>query len=73
MAGGGLAALLSPLVATHFEDWQAGLGVWLLPALGALLLWAWLPLGAAKIPRWCPHSRACAIVAPGCWRCISGW
>ncbi|ELQ14853.1 major facilitator family transporter [Pseudomonas fluorescens BRIP34879] len=48
MAGGGLAALLSPVVATHFQHWQAGLGVWLLPALGALLLWAWLPLGAAK-------------------------
>ncbi|WP_122257439.1 MFS transporter, partial [Pseudomonas salomonii] len=38
MAGGGLAALLSPVVATHFQQWQAGLGVWLLPALGALLL-----------------------------------
>ncbi len=48
MAGGGLAALLSPMAATHFQQWQAGLGVWLLPALGALLLWAWLPLGAAK-------------------------
>ena len=48
MGGGGLAALLSPLVASHFQDWQAGLGIWLLPALGALLLWAWLPLGAAK-------------------------
>ena len=48
MGGGGLAALLSPLVASHFQNWQAGLGIWLLPALGALLLWAWLPLGAAK-------------------------
>ncbi|MEG0248089.1 MAG: MFS transporter, partial [Pseudomonas sp.] len=48
MGGGGLAALLSPLVASHFQHWQAGLGIWLLPALGALLLWAWLPLGAAK-------------------------
>lgn len=51
MAGGGLAALLSPVVATHFAQWQAGLGVWLLPALGALLLWAWLPLGAARNPQ----------------------
>lgn len=48
MAGGGLAALFSPLVATHFQHWQAGLGIWLLPALGALLLWAWLPLGAPR-------------------------
>ncbi|MGH8360528.1 MAG: MFS transporter, partial [Pseudomonas sp.] len=38
MGGGGLAALLSPLVAGHFQQWQAGLGIWLLPALGALLL-----------------------------------
>ncbi|SDZ66817.1 CynX/NimT family MFS transporter [Pseudomonas sp. NFIX28] len=43
MGGGGLAALLSPQVATHFAHWQAGLGVWLLPALAALLLWWLLP------------------------------
>lgn len=43
MGGGGLAALLSPLVAGHFSHWQAGLGVWLLPALAALLLWWLLP------------------------------
>ncbi|OLF56441.1 CynX/NimT family MFS transporter [Pseudomonas chlororaphis] len=43
MGGGGLAALLSPRVATHFAHWQAGLGVWLLPALAALLLWWLLP------------------------------
>ncbi|AZD58249.1 Cyanate transport protein CynX [Pseudomonas chlororaphis subsp. aurantiaca] len=43
MGGGGLAALLSPHVATHFAHWQAGLGVWLLPALAALLLWWLLP------------------------------
>ncbi|MFQ6591152.1 MULTISPECIES: CynX/NimT family MFS transporter [Pseudomonas] len=48
MAGGGLAALLSPVVATHFQQWQAGLGVWLLPAIAALLLWGVVPLGAAR-------------------------
>ncbi|KAF1010500.1 MAG: 2-nitroimidazole transporter [Pseudomonas fluorescens] len=57
MGGGGLAALLSPVVASHFEQWQAGLGVWLLPALGALLLWAWLPLGAAKNPQPTPAFK----------------
>ncbi|KTC63777.1 MFS transporter [Pseudomonas fluorescens ABAC62] len=57
MAGGGLAALLSPLVATHLQQWQAGLGVWLLPALGALFLWAWLPLGAAKNPQVVPAFK----------------
>ena len=57
MAGGGLAALLSPVVATHFQQWQAGLGVWLLPALGALLLWAWLPLGAPRNPHMAPAFK----------------
>ena len=57
MAGGGLAALLSPVVAMHFQQWQAGLGVWLLPALGALLLWAWLPLGAARNPQQAPAFK----------------
>ncbi|MGE7958208.1 CynX/NimT family MFS transporter [Pseudomonas sp. NPDC089530] len=59
MGGGGLAALLSPRVATHFAHWQAGLGVWLLPALAALLLWWLLPfagpgqrLNAPSISLW---------------------
>lgn len=45
MAGGGLAALVSPL-AGHFGHWQAGLGIWLAPALVALVLWGLLPLPA---------------------------
>ena len=49
MGGGGLAALLSPVVATHFAHWQAGLGIWLLPALAALLLWLCVPLGAKRL------------------------
>ena len=50
MAGGGLAALVSPLVAGHFGHWQAGLGIWLVPALVALVLWGLLPFasGARK-------------------------
>lgn len=39
MAGGGLAALFSPLLAHHFAHWQAGLGLWMVPALLALVLW----------------------------------
>jgi CP family cyanate transporter-like MFS transporter len=46
MGGGGLAALISPVVAQHFDHWQAGLGIWLLPALAALLLWWGMPLAA---------------------------
>ncbi|TEA77410.1 MFS transporter [Allopusillimonas ginsengisoli] len=39
MAGGGAAAVLSPHAAVYFDSWQAGLGVWALPAILALLLW----------------------------------
>ncbi|MGE8351526.1 MAG: CynX/NimT family MFS transporter [Pseudomonas protegens] len=48
MGGGGIAALLSPQVASHFANWQMGLGIWLLPAMAALLLWLCLPLGAGR-------------------------
>lgn len=41
MAGGGSAAMLSPLVAQHYGSWQAGLGIWLILPVVALLLW-WL-------------------------------
>ena len=48
MAGGGLAALVSPVVAGHFGHWQVGLGIWLVPALVALLLWWWLPFAGGE-------------------------
>ncbi|MDP9510683.1 CynX/NimT family MFS transporter [Pseudomonas protegens] len=48
MGGGGIAALLSPQVASHFAHWQVGLGIWVLPAMAALLLWLCLPLGAGR-------------------------
>ena len=38
MAGGGMAATLSPRIA-HVADWHVGLGIWVLPALAALVLW----------------------------------
>ncbi len=41
MAGGGIAATLSPVVAQYYGNWQAGLGIWLLFPVLALLLW-WL-------------------------------
>ena len=50
MAGGGLAALVSPRVALHFNHWQSGLGIWLIPALVALVMWWRLPLGASVLP-----------------------
>ena len=42
MSGGGVAAVLGPRVAERFAGWQAGLGVWLIPALLAFLVWAWV-------------------------------
>ena len=39
MAGGGTAAVLSPRIAEHFSNWQAGLGAWAVPA----------PAGAAAV------------------------
>ncbi|MBG8561150.1 MULTISPECIES: cyanate transporter [Pseudomonas] len=42
MSGGGAAAVLGPRVAEQFSHWQAGLGIWLLPALLAFAVWAWV-------------------------------
>lgn len=39
MTGGGLAAVLGPSITAHFGHWQAGLGVWALPALLAVIAW----------------------------------
>ncbi|MFL9900460.1 cyanate transporter [Paraburkholderia fungorum] len=39
MGGGGLGARLSPWVSTAMGSWHAGLAVWALPAVAALLCW----------------------------------
>ena len=39
MSGGGLAAVLGPHISGYFGHWQAGLGLWAIPALLALLAW----------------------------------
>lgn len=40
MTGGGIAAAVSPLVAQHYNSWQAGLGIWLvIPIIAGLLWW----------------------------------
>lgn len=41
MTGGGIAATFSPSVAQHYGSWQAGLSVWLILPVIALLMW-WL-------------------------------
>lgn len=40
MTGGGTAAVLSPRIAEVYSSWQAGLGVWIIPAVLALILWS---------------------------------
>ncbi|MFL9919231.1 cyanate transporter [Paraburkholderia fungorum] len=39
MGGGGLGARLSPWVSTAMGSWHAGLALWALPAVAALLCW----------------------------------
>lgn len=65
MAGGGTAAMLSPLVVGRFGDWHMGLGVWALPAVTALALWlAFRPLSGegrtiqARGPNFMANPRA---------------
>ncbi len=48
MAGGGIAATFSPSVAQHYGSWQAGLGVWLLLPMVALLMWWFRPAEATQ-------------------------
>ncbi len=48
MAGGGIAATFSPLVAEHYGSWQAGLSIWLILPVIALLLWWLRPLEAME-------------------------
>lgn len=47
MAGGGLAALLSPFIAGHFSHWQAGLG-W--GSGWSRRLWHWWRGGCCPLP-----------------------
>ncbi|MGE8498022.1 MAG: cyanate transporter [Pseudomonas sp.] len=49
MGGGGLAALLSPHLASAAGHWQVGLWVWGLPALATLLVWLKMPWQAAHV------------------------
>ena len=48
MAGGGIAATFSPSIAQHYGSWQAGLGVWLLLPMMALLMWWFRPAEATQ-------------------------
>ena len=72
MSGGGLAAVLGPHINAHFGHWQAGLGLWAVPAVLALL--AWPCCGHAMAQRsWQGHpvGTGSARAGPGCWPCTS--
>lgn len=43
MAGGGIAATISPSVAQYYNSWQVGLGVWFIVPVIAILLWWFRP------------------------------
>lgn len=43
MTGGGIAAILSPLIAQYYSSWKLGLGIWLILPIIALLLWWFRP------------------------------
>ncbi len=49
MTGGGVAAILSPVVAQHYGSWQSGLGIWLVVPIIALLLWWFRPSEVMEI------------------------
>lgn len=49
MTGGGVAAILSPVVAQHYGSWQSGLGIWLVVPVIALLLWWFRPSEVMEI------------------------
>ncbi|MDZ3991038.1 CynX/NimT family MFS transporter [Pseudomonas sp. Teo4] len=65
MSGGGLAAVLGPHLSGYFGRWQAGLGLWAIPALLAVIAWAALrprrdapKLDGAEGGHWFGNRRA---------------
>jgi MFS transporter, CP family, cyanate transporter len=74
MGGGGLGARLSPWVSNAFGSWHAGLAVWAMPALIALLCWLGLNLqpsaGATAQPVAANPMAAAALLL---WRKRRAW
>jgi MFS transporter, CP family, cyanate transporter len=71
MGGGGLGARLSPWVSAALGSWHAGLAVWALPAVAALLCW----LGLNRGPSHGPVAQPVAADATGfsLWRKRRAW
>ncbi|WP_258167754.1 cyanate transporter [Paraburkholderia sp. BL21I4N1] len=84
MGGGGLGARLSPWVSHALGSWHAGLAVWALPAVVALVCWLglnrWRSGGSASQPPNQPSTQhpahvpphACTAHAP-LWRKRRAW
>ncbi|MFM0199355.1 cyanate transporter [Paraburkholderia fungorum] len=71
MGGGGLGARLSPWVSAALGSWHAGLAVWALPAVAALLCWLRLNRGPSHGPVAQPASAD--TMAFSLWRKRRAW
>ena len=71
MGGGGLGARLSPWVSAAMDSWHAGLAVWAIPALVALLCWLGLNRGPSHGSA-AQRAPADAIAFP-LWRKRRAW
>ncbi len=65
MSGGGLAAWLSPRIATQMDSWSLGVGFWFIPALIALAGWLW------KVAQ--PRGSRSPVAANRLWRFPRAW
>lgn len=71
MGGGGLGARLSPWVSNATGSWHAGLAVWAIPALIALI--CWLGLNLRSSAGVAARSAVTRPVAPLLWRKRRAW
>ncbi|MCX4175184.1 MULTISPECIES: cyanate transporter [Paraburkholderia] len=71
MGGGGLGARLSPWVSAAMGSWHAGLAVWAIPALVALLCWLGLNRGPSHGPAAQPAPAN--AIAFSLWRKRRAW
>ncbi|HZZ11028.1 MAG TPA: cyanate transporter [Paraburkholderia sp.] len=71
MGGGGLGARLSPMVSAALDSWHAGLAVWALPAVVALVCWLGLNRAASGQAATLPASPDTPL--PALWRKRRAW
>lgn len=71
MGGGGLGARLSPWVSAAMGSWHAGLAVWAIPAVVALLCWLGLNRGPLHSPAAQPAPANAMVFS--LWRKRRAW